>query len=99
MSGTKSIQPTLLNDTASFLADEVASVLVNDSIEITDFSLKQSSDNVTSIQYTIRPSMTNLVTDIKLRRADGTVLTQVSVYVPVSQDILSKHIITVKEGV
>lgn len=98
MPEVKSIQPALLNDVANFVADDVASVLINDSIVITDFYAKNVSDNVLSIEYTITPQMASTVTDIKLRRADGTVITRVAVYVPVTQTIISKHIITVKEG-
>ena len=98
MADTKSVQQALLNDAANFVATEIASVLVNNSIVITEFTAKQVTDNVVSIEYAVTPNMTNLVTNIKLRRADNTVLTQVPVYVPVSQTIISKHTITVKEG-
>lgn len=99
MAESKSVQQALLNDMADFVADEIASVLINDSIVITDFSVKSVSNNQISLQYAVTPSMTSVVTNIKLRRADDTVLTQVPVYVPVTQTVISKHIITVKEGV
>lgn len=94
----KSIKPALLNSAASFVADDIAAVLINDSIKVSEFRLKQVEDNVVSIEYEVFPDMTNLVTDIKLIRADDTVLTQSAVYVPVTQTVVSKHIITVKEG-
>lgn len=95
----RSVQNALLGDAASFIADDIASVLINDEIEISSFEAKQSSDNFVSIQYRVLPSQTSLVTDIKLRNSSGAVLTHSSVYVPVTQDILCKHNITVKEGV
>lgn len=98
MADVKSIQKSLLEDTAKFVSDDIASVLINDEIVITEFSFKQVSSNLVSIEYDVSPDMTSLVTDIKLRRADGEVLTQSSVYIPVTQSILSKHLITVKEG-
>ena len=98
MPDIKSIQQALLNDTANFVSGDIASVLINDSVVITEFRLNQVSDNIVSIEYDVSPAMTTLITDIKLRKADDTVLTQSSVYVPVTQDIISKHIITVKEG-
>lgn len=94
----KSVQQALLNDAAGFVAGDIAAVLLNDAIKVSDFKLKQVDDNVVSIEYEVVPSMTNLITNIKLLRADDTVLTQSAVYVPVSQTVVSKHIITVKEG-
>lgn len=99
MAETKSIQPSLLNDAANFVAGDIASVILNDRFQIEEFSLKQVSDNVVSIEYVVEPNMMSVITDIKLVKADGAVLTQSAVYVPVTQTVLSKHIITVKEGV
>ena len=99
MSQTKSIQQELLNDTASFLLDHISHVLINDTTKISDFTVKRVSENVVSIEYSVTPDITNLITNIKLMRADDAVLTQAAVYVPVSQSVISKHIITVKEGV
>lgn len=98
MQETKSIQSSLLKDTANFVASDIASALINGTIEISNLSVKYASDNVVYVEYAVTPEMTNLISDIKLRKADGTVLTQAAVYVPVSQSVVSKHIITVKEG-
>lgn len=98
MANVKSIEQALLNDTAGFVASDIVSVLLNDNIVISDFKVKQASGNAATIEYTVTPSMTNLITNIKLRKANGAVLTQSAVYVPVSQTVISKHIITVKEG-
>lgn len=98
MADVKSIQQALLNDTADFVLEDIASVLLNDSISVSEFRLRQVVDNVVSVEYAVTPDMTNLITNIKLMRADDTVLTQAAVYVPVTQTVISKHIITVKEG-
>lgn len=93
-----SIQPALLNDAANFVASDIAYVLVNDTVKITEFISKKVTDGVASIEYEVSTNETGLITDIKLMRADDTVLTQSAVYVPVTQTVFSKHIITVKEG-
>lgn len=98
MPATKSIQSALLSDTASFVASHVASVLINNSVEIKQFKSKQVQDNAVYVEYTVTPDIATTISDIKLRRADGTVLAQAAVYVPVTQTVVSKHIITVKEG-
>lgn len=98
MSKIKSVQPAMLNGAASFVADDIAAVLINDAIKVSDFNLKQAYDNVVTLEYEVVPSMTNLITNIKLLRADDTVLAQSDVYVPVIQTVVSKHTITVKES-
>ena len=98
MADTTSIQPALLNDTAEFVADDVAYVILNNNIRIDKFSRKQVSENTIYIEYYVTPDIATLITNIKLMSADGRVLTQAPVYVPVTQTVISKHIITVKEG-
>lgn len=98
MANVKSIEQALLNDTADFVASDIASVLLNDEVVVSEFRLKQVTNNVVTVEYTVTPEMTNLITNIKLMRADNTVLTQAAVYVPVTQPVISKHTITVKEG-
>lgn len=99
MAEMTSVQPALLNDIANFVSGDISYVLLNDKIKLTEFKQKQVSDNVISIEYTVTPEMTGLITNIKLMRSDNTVLTQSIVYVPVSQPVISKHIIPIKEGV
>lgn len=94
----KSVQDALLNDTAEFVADDIASVLINDSIAITNFETKSVIGNQLTMEYEVTPLMTSLITNIKLLRADNEILTESDVYVPVSETVLSKHIIRVKEG-
>lgn len=99
MADTKSVKSALLEDAASFVAGDVHHVLLNDTITVSEFRLKQVSGNVASIEYTVLPNMTNLITNIKLMNADNEVLTEAFVYVPVTQTVISKHTITVKEGI
>lgn len=98
MADVTSVQQALLNDTAGFVASDIAGVLINDTIKVSSFTLKQVSGNVVTVEYSVRPDMTSLITDIKLVRADDAVLTQAAVYVPVTQTVVSKHTITVKES-
>lgn len=94
----KSVQPALLNDIAAYVESSVHGVLLNNSVSITEFRTKAVDENVVSVEYAVTPDDTSLITNIKLLGADGEVLTEAAVYVPVSQTVLSKHIITVKEG-
>lgn len=98
MADTASIKPQLLNDTAEFIETDVAAVLINDTIQITEFKLRQVTNNSVILEYEIHPAMTSLVTNIKLLKQDDSVLTESNVYVPVTQTVLNKHTLRVKEG-
>ena len=99
MADVRSVQSALLSDAAAFVAEDIHHVLLNDTVVVSEFKAKSVSANVACVEYSVDSSMTNLITDIKLVRADGGILTQSTVYVPVTQSIVSKHTITVKEGV
>lgn len=95
----RSIQTALINDTANFVANTVSAVLLNDAVKVTGVVTKQVADNVAYVEYAVTPDMVDLITNIKLLKSDDSVLTQSSVYVPVTQPLVSKHTITIKEGV
>lgn len=96
----KSLQNELLNDIATFSAESIASVLLNDSIEITEFETKKAESNVAIIEYSVPASLgITEITNIKLRDADANILTSSTVYVPIVEDVIIKHKINVKEGV
>ena len=95
-----SIQNKFLNDIATFSADDINNVLLNDTEVISSFDTKTAVDNVATIEYTI-PADLGLaeITNIKLRDAENNVLTSSTVYVPIVEDVIVKHNIYVKEGV
>ena len=94
----RSIHSNLLNDATVCVADNISAVLINDTVRIDDVVCR-AEGNVVYVEYTVTPDMVNIMTDIKLLSDDDRVLTQSSVYVPVTQSLLSKHTITIKEGV
>lgn len=98
MPETPTIQSGYLNDMAAFAASDVASVLINGSITITDFDVQQSVNNIAEITYTVSSSQTNTVTSIALRNVSNTVLASASVYVPILEEAQFKHLITVTTG-
>ncbi len=99
MAETKSIKPLFLNDLANFTADDVATVLINDSLVVTDFDLKAAADSVANIEYSLPIGAADVITDIKLRKADASVLTESVVYVPLTTGAVIKHKIPIKEVV
>lgn len=99
LSNVSSLQPGLFNDVADFTASDIASVLLNDSVVISSFVTKQASANLVDIEYNVSTSQVQSITNIKLKNSSGEVLSEAGVYVPLLEDVLMKHTITVKEDI
>lgn len=99
LSNVSSLQSSLFNDVANFTASDIASVLLNDSVVISSFVTKQASANLVDIEYDVLASQVQSITNIKLKNSSGEVLSEAVVYVPLLEDVLMKHTITVKEDI
>lgn len=99
LSNVSSLQSNLFNDVADFTASDIASVLLNDSVAISSFVTKQASANLVDIEYNVSTSQVQSITNIKLKNSSGEVLSEAVVYVPLLEDVLMKHTITVKEDI
>ena len=99
LSNVSSLQPGLFNDVADFTASDIASVLLNDSVVISSFVTKQASANLVDIEYNVSTSQVQSITNIKLKNSYGDILSEAVVYVPLLEDVLMKHTITVKEDI
>ncbi len=95
-----SIKPEMLNDIAAFTASDVAKVRINNNYIISNFTTKQSTNNLVTIEYELDESDgVNEVTKIELLDAENNVLTDSAVYIPILERVLLKHNILIKEGV
>lgn len=94
-----SIDANLLHALAEETISQIASVLINDTLAITEFSVKSATAGVATIQYTVPISGgITTITNIKLLDALDNVLSSAPVYIPISIDTALKHYITVAEG-
>ena len=93
----RSLQQELLNQTASFVASDVASARVNGSVVISTLD-KSTAANVATITYTVQETQANPVTQIELLDADNNVLETAGVYVPIVGSAIFKHTIPVTQG-
>ena len=98
LASINSITDNLLAATANFVMDEVSKVVLNGSVEITTFSVKRVVNNTVEVEYEVTPAQVNTITRLQLCKADGTILTDVTVYVPILDDTVINHKINVKEG-
>ena len=95
---TPSVTPALLNQTAAFVASDVASVRVNGSVLIPTL-IRSTDGNVGSVSYPVRREQIAEVTLSELLDKDGNVLSSSPVVVPVlDETIVMRHSFTVKEG-
>ena len=93
----ETLNQNLLNQTAAFVAGDVASARVNGTVPIA--GLTKSTDGAeTTILYTVTQEQAATVTQLELLDKEGNVLTSAPVYVPVVGDATFKHIIPVTEG-
>lgn len=95
---TPSLTAALLSDVANFTSSDVASARINGTLVISELS-KTVSENTLTITYTVTPTQASEITQVELLKADNTVLASSTIYVPVDQSTILKHIIPVQEGV
>lgn len=95
---TPSLTAALLSDVANFTSSDVARARINGTLVISDLS-KTVSENTLTITYTVTPTQASEITQVELLKADNTVLASSTIYVPVDQSTILKHIIPVQEGV
>lgn len=95
---TPSIQSALLTGIADFVSGDVAAARLNGSIMVENINKSVSGFTLT-ITYQVTQAMTTEITQVELLAADGTVLTSMSAYVPVTETAVIKHVIPVQEGI
>lgn len=95
---TPSIQSALLTGIADFVSGDVAAARLNGSIMVENIN-KSVSGSTLTITYQVTQAMTTEITQVELLSADGTVLTSMAAYVPVTETAVIKHVIPVQEGI
>lgn len=95
---TPSIQSALLTGIADFVSNDVAAARLNGSIMVENIN-KSVSGSTLTITYQVTQAMTTEITQVELLAADGTVLTSMAAYVPVTETAVIKHVIPVQEGI
>ncbi|MFD3260810.1 ketopantoate hydroxymethyltransferase [Paenibacillus lentus] len=88
---------SFLNDVARFVDANISKVVLNDTVEITSFSLKEVTGSTVGMQYIVPAADVSLVTKIELKDANNNIKTTNNVYVPITTDTLLLHTVQVKE--
>lgn len=88
---------SFLNDVARFVDANISKVVLNDTVEITNFTVKEVTGSTVGMQYIVSAADVSLVTKIDLRDANNNVKTTNNVYVPITTDTLLLQTVHVKE--
>lgn len=88
---------SFLNDVARFVDANISKVVLNDTVEITSFSVKEVTGSTVGMQYIVPAADVSLVTKIELKDANNNIKTTNNVYVPITTDTLLLHTVQVKE--
>ena len=92
------ITSTFLGDLANYTNGKIAKVVLNDTIEITDFTIKEVTASTIGMQYIVQAADVSLVTKIDLKDNSNNVISTNNVYVPIASDTLLLQTVLIKEA-
>lgn len=94
----QSLTPLMLNKLKTFTGEEIQAVLINDTYKITNFVQKIITGGYLRIQYNIENwEEIKLITNIKFLDGNDLILSNNSVYIPISSDTMIEHRINIRE--
>lgn len=99
MSGISSINNNLLEHIAEFTAEDVARVVINQSVEISEFIVKNAEGRDVIIEYYVNPEQALEINNIRLYDNNDNLLDESALFIPVAETAVVKHIIRIREGV
>lgn len=94
----RSVEQSLTNYLGTQTKDKIAYAMINDSLKITEFLAKNVQENIVTVEYNISSESVQQINNIKLYDSENNLLTNTSVYVPVSEDTIISHEIKIEEG-
>jgi len=102
VAGTPSIQPELLRHVARFTVDDIAFVLINDTLSISkeNFLEATATENLAKVRYEI-PANTvqGTISNIKLQDASKNTLAEITVAINNASTVRMSHKIKFEEGI
>lgn len=92
------ISTEFLSNVADHVDGQIAKVVLNESYEITDFSIKETEQDLVNMQYVVPNGVVPTVVLIELKDVSDNVISSNEVYVPITADTIITQTIRVKEG-
>ncbi|WP_145333360.1 ketopantoate hydroxymethyltransferase [Paenibacillus xylanexedens] len=91
------IEQTYLARLADVVQTDIAKVVLNGMIEITQFEQKAVTDSTVALNYIIPATAVSLVTTIEIKRADNSRISYKPVNLPVTSDTLMLETFEIEE--
>ena len=92
------IEPSYLADIAIKIETDITKVIINNSITINSFTLEHVTGSMYELKFLVAAVQTTLITNIKLAKANDTVISSNDVSIPIStNDVQIRQTITVSE--
>lgn len=91
------ISTAYLAEIANYTNNKISKVVINSTVEITDFIVKNVNGSLIGMQYIVPSKLVSLVTKIDLITDKNQVISTNNVYIPIISDTLMLHTFLVKE--
>ncbi|HEY4391098.1 MAG TPA: ketopantoate hydroxymethyltransferase [Paenibacillus sp.] len=91
------IVSTFLSDIADYTNGKIAKVVLNDTVEISNFTIKEVNGSMIAMQYIVPATLVSTINKIELKDGDDNVISTNNVFVPIATDTLLLQNIQVKE--
>ncbi|NWL87047.1 ketopantoate hydroxymethyltransferase [Paenibacillus sp. 79R4] len=91
------IVSTFLSDIANYTNAKIAKVVLNDTVEVPSFTIKEVDGSMITMQYIVPATLVTIINKIELKDKDDNVISSNNVYVPIATDTLLLQNIQVKE--
>lgn len=91
------IPTTYLTELATYTKDKIMKVVVNNTVEVTSFYIRQVSDHTVELEYMIPHGSVVTAELIELRSSSDVVVSSNAVYIPITSDTIIKQKMKVSE--
>jgi len=91
------ISQQYLEELAKYTEQKIAKVVLNGTIEISEFNIKEVDASTVMLQYMVPATAVSEITTIELRDITNEIISTNTVYVPISSDTVLMQTVKVKE--
>lgn len=91
------IQPSYLNEIAEYTGTRIAFIVLNETVVLSEFLVKEATANALVLEYLVPKGLVNEVLKVELKNSELQVISTRSVKVPIVEDTIMRHVVTVEE--
>ncbi|GBF75759.1 hypothetical protein PA598K_04190 [Paenibacillus sp. 598K] len=91
------IQPSYLHEIAEYTGTRIAFIVLNETVVLSEFLVKEATANALVLEYLVPKGLVNEVSKVELKNSEQQVISTRSVKVPIVEDTIMRHVMTVEE--